>query len=60
MRDAPSGAFAPALAARLADPLAMAVLVTGMIGQATHTAVFFHPALAAMTGAALRPWREGA
>jgi hypothetical protein len=28
--------------------------------QVTHTAVFFLPALAAMTGAALRLWREGA
>jgi hypothetical protein len=32
-----------------------------MIGQVTHTAVvFFLPALAAMIGAALRLWREGA
>jgi hypothetical protein len=46
--------------ARLAAPLALVVLLTGMIGQVTHTAVFFLPALAAMTGAALRPWREGA
>lgn len=53
-------AFAPAPAARLAAPLAVAVLVTGMAGQVTHTAVFFLPALAAMTGAALRLWREGA
>ena len=30
------------------------------VGQVTHTAVFFLPALAAMTGAALRLWREGA
>jgi hypothetical protein len=36
------------------------VLVTGMIGQVTHTAVFFLLALAAMTGAAVRLWREGA
>lgn len=53
-------AFAPAPVARLAAPLAVAVLVTGMAGQVTHTAVFFLPALAAMTGAALRLWREGA
>lgn len=51
---------APALVARLAAPLAVVVLVTGMAGQVTHTAVFFLPALAAMTGAALRLWREGA
>jgi hypothetical protein len=49
-------AFAPAPVARLA----VAVLVTGMIGQVTHTAVFFLPALAAMTGAAVLLWREGA
>jgi hypothetical protein len=53
-------AFAPAPVARLAAPVAVVVLVTGMIGQLTHTAVFFLPALAAMTGAALRLWREGA
>jgi hypothetical protein len=46
--------------ARLVAPLAVVVLVTGMIGQVTHTAVFFLPALAAMTVAALRLWREGA
>ena len=53
-------AFAPAPAARLAAPLAVVVLVAGMIGQVAHTAVFFLPALAAMTGAALRLWREQA
>jgi len=36
------------------------VLVTGMIGQVMHTAVFFLPALAAMIVAAARLWREGA
>jgi hypothetical protein len=55
-----AAAFAPAAVARLAAPVAVVVLVTGMIGQVTHTAVFFLPALAAMTGAALRLWREGA
>ncbi len=45
---------------RRAAPLAIAVLVTGMIGQVSHTAVFFLPALAAMAGAAVRLWREGA
>jgi hypothetical protein len=52
--------FAPALVARFAAPLAVAVLVTEMIGQVTHTAVCFLPALAAMTGTALRLWCEGA
>ena len=51
-------AFAPAPVARLAAPLAVVALVTGMIGQVTHTAVFFLPALAAMAGAAVRLWRE--
>ena len=45
-------AFAPAPVARLAAPLAVVVLVTGMIGQVTDTAAFFLPALAAMTVAA--------
>ena len=53
-------AFAPAPAARLAAPVAVVALVTGMISQVTYTAVLFLPALAAMTGAALRLWREGA
>jgi hypothetical protein len=53
-------AFAPAPVARLAAPLAVVVLVVGMIGQVTHTAVFFLPALAFMIVAALRLWREGA
>jgi hypothetical protein len=53
-------AFAPAPVARLAAPLAVAVLVTGIIGQVTHAGLFFLPALVAMTVAALRLWREGA
>ena len=52
-------AFAPARTARLAAPLAVVVLVIGMISQVTHTAVFFLPALAFMIVAALRLWREG-
>jgi hypothetical protein len=55
-----AAAFAPAPAARLAAPLAVIVLVTGIIGQVTHTGLFFLPALAAMIVAALRLWREGA
>src|SRR5215472_7012147 len=53
-------ALAPAPTTRLAAPLAVVVLVIGMIGQVTHTAVFFLPALAFMIVAALRLWREGA
>jgi len=52
--------FAPAPAARLAAPLAVVVLVVGIIGQVTHTGLFFLPALAAMAVAALRLWRERA
>jgi hypothetical protein len=55
-----AAAFAPAPAARIAAPLAVVVLVTGMIGQVTHTGVFFLPALAAMIVAALRLWAGGA
>jgi hypothetical protein len=51
-------AFAPARAAKLAAPLAVGVLVVGIIGQVTHTGLFFLPALAAMTVATLRLWRE--
>jgi hypothetical protein len=51
-------AFAPAPAARLAAPLAVVVLVIGIIGQVTHTGLFFVPALAAMIVAAVRLWRE--
>jgi hypothetical protein len=53
-----AAAFAPAQAARLAATLAVIVLVAGIIGQATHTGLFFLPALAAMAVAALRLWRE--
>jgi hypothetical protein len=34
------------------------VLLAGIIGQITHTGLFFVPALAAMAVAALRLWRE--
>jgi hypothetical protein len=34
------------------------MLVVGIIGQVTHTGVFFLPALVAMVVAALRLWRE--
>jgi hypothetical protein len=51
-------AFAPVPVARLAAPLAVMVLVIGIIGQVTHTGLFFVPALAAMIVATLRLWRE--
>jgi len=53
-------AFAPAPVARIAAPLSVVVLVIGIIGQITHTGLFFLPALAAMIVVALRLWREGA
>jgi hypothetical protein len=53
-------AFAPAPVARLAAPLTVAVLVAGIVGQVTHTGLFFVPALAVMAVAALRLWRERA
>jgi hypothetical protein len=52
--------FAPAPAARFAAPLAVVVLVIGIIGQITHTGLFFLPALVAMAVAALRLWRHEA
>jgi hypothetical protein len=58
-----AAAFAPSPAARMAAPLAAIVLVTGMIGQATQTGlfyIFFLPALVAMIVAAVRLCREGA
>jgi len=51
-------AFAPARVARLAAPVTLAILVAGIAGQATHTGLFFLPALAEMAVAALRLWRE--
>jgi hypothetical protein len=53
-------AFAPPTVARLAAPLTIAVLVAGIAGQATHTGLFFVPALAAMVVAAFALWRETA
>ena len=38
--------------------LAVVMLVVGIIGQVTHTGVFFLPTLVAMVVATLRLWRE--
>jgi hypothetical protein len=38
----------------------VAVLVIGIIGQITHSGLFFLPALVAMVVAALRLWRHEA
>jgi hypothetical protein len=53
-----TAAFLPARIARLAAPLTVVALVTGIVGEVTHTGLFFLPALATMTVAALRLWRE--
>ena len=55
-----AAAYAPSAAARLAAPLAVVALAIGLIGQVTHTGLFFLPALVAMVVAALRLWREKA
>jgi len=55
-----AAAYAPSRAALLAAPLAVVTLVIGIIGQVTHTGLFFLPALVAMIVAALRLWRETA
>jgi drug/metabolite transporter (DMT)-like permease len=51
-------AFLPFRQARLAVAVAIVVLVAGLIGEITHTGLFFLPALAAYAGAAARMWRE--
>ena len=53
-----TAAFLPARTARLAAPLTVVVLVTGIVGEITHTGLFFLPGLATMIVAALRLWRE--
>lgn len=55
-----AAAFAPRPAARLAAPLAVAVLVIGIAAQVTHTGLFFVPALVAMAVAGASLWREKA
>jgi len=55
---AAAAAFLPARMARLAAPLTLVALVTGIVGEITHTGLFFLPGLATMTVAALRLWRE--
>jgi hypothetical protein len=52
-------AFTPARIARVAAPLAAAVLVAGIAGEITHIGLFFVPALAAMAVAGVMLWREG-
>jgi hypothetical protein len=47
-------AFAPVRVARPAAALAVIVLVAGIAAQATHTGVFFVPALVVMAVAAVR------
>jgi hypothetical protein len=53
-----AAAFIPLPAARLAAPLAVAVLIAGIAGQVTHTGLFFVPALVVMAVAGTKLWRE--
>jgi hypothetical protein len=53
-----AAAFAPLPVARLAAPLAVAVLIAGIAGQVTHTGLFFVPALVIMAVAGTKLWRE--
>jgi hypothetical protein len=48
----------PAPAARMTVVVTGVVVLVGIIGQITHTGLFFVPGLAALVMAALRLWRE--
>jgi hypothetical protein len=50
--------LAPAPAARVAVVVTGVVVVVGIVGQITHTGLFFLPALAALVVAAVLLWRE--
>jgi hypothetical protein len=52
-----AAAFWPA-AARYAAPAAAVVLLAGIIGAATHTGLFFVPALVAIVVGSLPLWRQ--
>ena len=51
-------AFAPAPVNLVAAVAGVAVLVAGVIGQVTHTGLFFVPALVVLAVAAVKLWRE--
>jgi hypothetical protein len=48
----------PAPAAKVAVVVTGVVVVVGIVGEITHTGLFFVPALAALVVAAMRLWRE--
>ena len=51
-------AFAPAPVNLVAAVAGVGVLVAGVIGQVTHTGLFFVPALVVLAVAAVKLWRE--
>jgi hypothetical protein len=55
---AAAAAFAPAPVSLLAAVAGVAVLVAGIVGQVTHTGLFFVPALVALAVGAVKFWRE--
>ena len=55
---AAAAAFAPARVNLLAAAAGIAVLVAGIVGQITHTGLFFVPALVVLAVAAVKLWRE--
>ena len=57
---AAAAAFAPAPVNLLAAVAGIAVLAVGIVAQATHTGLFFLPALVVPAVAAVKPRRERA
>ena len=55
---AAAAAFAPARVNLLAAVAGVVVLVAGIVGQITHTGLFFVPALVVLAVAAVKLWRE--
>ena len=55
---AAGAAFAPAPVNLVAAVAGVGVLVAGVIGQVTHTGLFFVPALVVLAVAAVKLWRE--
>jgi hypothetical protein len=53
-------AFAPQPASRLAAAAGVVVLIAGLIGQVTHTGLFFLPALLVLAVGTFMLWREPA
>ena len=55
---AAAAAFAPAPVNLLAAVAGIAVLAVGIVAQATHTGLFFLPALVVLAVAAVKLWPE--